>query len=153
MPIKTTDRLPSVIKRFQLKQVRCTHSESRLSVRAGQLPKKTVINVANNLIPSRNERVLKCDVSCEVLASYEESDEPAITVRCRYQVVYECTTKSFPSQKVLNEHSDPIGAMGTLHAWPFIQHYVLWMTAQMGLPALALPLMAGTANQIAPVKS
>lgn len=138
---KSTITKKSVMSRLELKQIRCTQSQTNLNIRIGPLPKKTNISVSGSLDIAKEQRAIKGNVNCEITSFYEGSDDPAISVQCNYQVIYGCITKSFPSKKILEEEAESIQAATTFTAWPFIRQYVHWMTSQMGVPPLPLPLI------------
>ena len=133
----------SLLSRFELKTIQCVQTETRLNVRVGPLPKNSKVNVKSDCAASRDERTIKCNAYCELLSFYEgeDSGQPAVIIRCQYQVIYRCKIKSFPSKKTVDEHKSLISTTAMFQAWPFVRQYVHWMTTQMGLPSLTLPMM------------
>jgi len=131
----------TILTKFELKSIRLVSSSSNVSLQAGGLPKATKVEAECGLGASDDEDAVKVNVNCSVISRYAESDsEPAIRISCEYQAVYKFMGNEFPSHDELSESVDDISNAAMIQVWPFIRHYAFWISSQIGVPPITLPM-------------
>ena len=138
----TGEQQSLLMSSFTLSSIRLIKSETKLTLRDGPIPSKFLISARNEFGACPKTRSLLSNVFCEVLSYYQDEAEPAVIIRCAYQAMLLCTSKTFPSKKTLLSYKDEIGAASVIQLWPFIRQYVHSHSLQMGLPPLTLPMAA-----------
>lgn len=119
--------------------IRLTSSRSQLTLRSGPLPSKYEIKSAFSIGHTPESTVLGT-ISCEVTSRYDDSPEAAITIFCEFQAVYRRSDGTMPTIEEISSHKEEITQSATFQLWPFVRHYVYWVSAQLGIPSLTLPL-------------
>jgi hypothetical protein len=137
---------PQLVQLLTLKLIRLVSSESLLRLNAGGHPKNSKLVVKTKFGKSTEDETLGGELSCEVTSHYEGQSDPAIVIRCAFQMVYTMAGgASLPTEKQIKHESQQISAMLSIQAWPYVREHVQGMSLKMGLPALVLqPLVWST---------
>ena len=142
---------PSILRRFEIAQVRLVRSESKLEITKNKLPRHSQIKVAVECFPRKESRDALVDVRCVVNTRYEPKDDPSIVIGCIFQAVYHLKGKVFP--RFGDAGKAELSRVGLLQCWPYVRQFVHATSVQMGLPGLTLPIafIDPSTNQIGTV--
>ena len=131
----------TVMSGFEIRSIRLVSSTSGVRLQAGGLPKELNLNLECGIGASDEEEAVKVNVHCNVTSRYAETDpDPAIQIACEYQAVYKFIGDSFPKHEELAQSNDDISNAAMIQVWPYIRHYVFWISSQVGIPPITLPL-------------
>lgn len=135
-PQKTSD----VMDAFELVDIRLIHSESLFGIEPGQTIGKTNLTMNHKHEFLRDEQLLRCRLSASVKSMIVDSNEPAMMVNCTYAATYKGISKKLPSDRTIKEQEGKIASVSIAQAFPYVRHHVHWLTSQMGLRPLTLPM-------------
>ena len=137
-----------VSPRVQIEGIRLSRSEVRS---ASALPPGTALRVEYALngeakADQDGKRITVCAsfTARANIVDGSDSPDPAFHVEAEFLLDY--TISSL--EGISDEHLQAFGKMnGIYNAWPYWREYVQSMTARMGFPPLALPVLTGEAIQ------
>jgi hypothetical protein len=123
-----------------IKGIRVVHTESSLNMKGGSLPPTSSVNIGCKIGGNPKEKTLLVNAICEVVSFYDDdASNPGLKIHCEYQVIYEFPDHQFPTVSQVKLRQIDLQTTAMIQLWPFIRHYVYWISSQMQIPPITIP--------------